>query len=60
MEENRIHHGDLVMLVSFGSGYTWAGTLLRWLDSGSGNQVCLINPKSYNDVVRNFDRILAF
>jgi 3-oxoacyl-[acyl-carrier-protein] synthase III len=37
MEENRIHHGDLVMLVSFGSGYTWAGTLLRWMDSASGN-----------------------
>jgi hypothetical protein len=37
LEENRVHHGDLVMLVSFGSGYTWAGALLRWLDSGSGN-----------------------
>jgi 3-oxoacyl-[acyl-carrier-protein] synthase III len=37
MEENRIQHGDLVMLVSFGSGYTWAGALLRWLDSGAGN-----------------------
>jgi 3-oxoacyl-[acyl-carrier-protein] synthase-3 len=36
-EENRVHHGDLVMLVSFGSGYTWAGALLRWLDSGSDN-----------------------
>jgi 3-oxoacyl-[acyl-carrier-protein] synthase III len=36
MEENRVHHGDLVMLVSFGSGYTWAGALLRWLDYGSG------------------------
>jgi 3-oxoacyl-[acyl-carrier-protein] synthase III len=37
MEENRIHQGDLVMLVSFGSGYTWAGALVRWLDSGAGN-----------------------
>jgi len=30
--EKRIRHGDLVMLVSFGSGFTWAGALLRWLD----------------------------
>ncbi len=31
IEEARILPHDLVMLVSFGSGYTWAGTLLRWL-----------------------------
>jgi predicted NAD/FAD-binding protein len=37
MEENRRHRGDLAMLVSFGSGYTWAGALLRRLDSGPGN-----------------------
>ncbi len=32
LAEGRIRHNDLVMLVSFGSGYTWAGALLRWLD----------------------------
>lgn len=37
IEENRIQHGDLVMLVSFGAGYTWAGALVRWLNSGAGN-----------------------
>ncbi len=26
----RVRPGDLVILCSFGSGYTWAGTLLRW------------------------------
>ncbi|MBN1567665.1 MAG: ketoacyl-ACP synthase III [Acidobacteria bacterium] len=34
--EKRISQGDLVMLVSFGSGFTWAGVLLRWLDCDSG------------------------
>jgi len=26
----RLHDGDLVMLVGFGVGYSWAGTLIRW------------------------------
>ncbi|MBN2241869.1 MAG: ketoacyl-ACP synthase III [Acidobacteria bacterium] len=30
VEENKIRENDLVMLVSFGSGFTWAATLLRW------------------------------
>ncbi len=30
VEANRIQPGDRVMLVSFGSGYTWAGALLKW------------------------------
>jgi 3-oxoacyl-[acyl-carrier-protein] synthase-3 len=30
IEANRIQPGDRIMLVSFGSGYTWAGALLRW------------------------------
>ncbi len=30
VEANRIQPGDRIMLVSFGSGYTWAGCLLRW------------------------------
>jgi len=34
LAEDRIHNNDLVMLVSFGSGYTWGGALLRWLDAG--------------------------
>ncbi len=29
-ENNKIRENDLIMLVSFGSGFTWAGTLLRW------------------------------
>ncbi len=35
VEDKRIQDGDLGMLVSFGSGYTWAAVLLRWLDSGA-------------------------
>ena len=27
---NRIHRGDLVLLASFGSGVTWAATVLEW------------------------------
>ncbi len=27
---HKIQKNDLIMLVSFGSGFTWAGTLLRW------------------------------
>jgi 3-oxoacyl-[acyl-carrier-protein] synthase-3 len=30
LEVGRVHPGDLVMLVSFGSGFTWGGVLLRW------------------------------
>ncbi len=30
MQENRIKKGDLVLLASFGGGYTVASTLLRW------------------------------
>jgi 3-oxoacyl-[acyl-carrier-protein] synthase-3 len=29
-EEGRIKEGDLVCLVAFGSGFTWAGALIRW------------------------------
>jgi 3-oxoacyl-[acyl-carrier-protein] synthase-3 len=43
-EEDRVHPGDLVMLVSFGSGYTWAGALLRWLDSSAGNSASHTKP----------------
>ncbi len=28
--EGKIKHGDLVLLVAFGSGLTWGATLLRW------------------------------
>jgi 3-oxoacyl-[acyl-carrier-protein] synthase-3 len=30
LEEGRIRDGDIVCLASFGSGFTWASTLLRW------------------------------
>lgn len=30
LDTGRIRAGDLVMLASFGSGYTWAGALMRW------------------------------
>ena len=29
-EAGRLHKGDNVMLVAFGAGLTWAGTLLKW------------------------------
>jgi 3-oxoacyl-[acyl-carrier-protein] synthase-3 len=29
-ESGRIKEGDLVCLAAFGSGFTWASTLLRW------------------------------
>ncbi len=29
-EENRIHAGDLVLLVGFGAGLTWGSALIRW------------------------------
>ncbi len=30
VEEGRIDEGDLVCLTAFGSGFTWAGALIRW------------------------------
>jgi 3-oxoacyl-[acyl-carrier-protein] synthase III len=30
VEQGRVRSGDLVMLVAFGSGFAWGGTLLRW------------------------------
>ncbi len=30
LEERRIREGDLVCLAAFGSGFTWASTLIRW------------------------------
>jgi 3-oxoacyl-[acyl-carrier-protein] synthase-3 len=29
-QEGRLKRGDILMLVSFGSGFTWASALLRW------------------------------
>ncbi|MBN2321628.1 MAG: ketoacyl-ACP synthase III [Acidobacteria bacterium] len=33
VEKKKIRENDLIMLVSFGSGFTWAGTLLRWMNA---------------------------
>lgn len=30
VDEGRLHPGDLVVLVAFGSGFTWGATALRW------------------------------
>ena len=30
LAEDRIKDGDLVMLVAFGTGFSWGATLLRW------------------------------
>jgi 3-oxoacyl-[acyl-carrier-protein] synthase-3 len=30
VEQGRIREGDLVCLAAFGSGFTWAATLIRW------------------------------
>ena len=30
LAEGRIKDGDLVMLVAFGTGFSWGATLLRW------------------------------
>ncbi|RUM89805.1 MAG: 3-oxoacyl-ACP synthase [Thermodesulfatator sp.] len=30
LEEGRLKEGDLVLMVSFGGGFTWAAVLLRW------------------------------
>ena len=31
-EEKRIQKGDLVMLATFGAGFTWGATALRWVE----------------------------
>ena len=33
MSEGRVHDGDNVMVVGFGVGYSWAATIVRWLQS---------------------------
>jgi 3-oxoacyl-[acyl-carrier-protein] synthase-3 len=30
LEQGKIHEGDLVILASFGSGFTWASAAIRW------------------------------
>jgi len=30
LEQGKIHEGDLVVLASFGSGFTWASAAIRW------------------------------
>ncbi len=30
VREGRVHDGDLVLLLSAGTGYTWAGAVVRW------------------------------
>src|SRR5262249_43124052 len=30
VESKRIHPGDLILLASFGAGFTWGSLLLRW------------------------------
>ncbi|MBI5342111.1 MAG: 3-oxoacyl-ACP synthase, partial [Deltaproteobacteria bacterium] len=30
VEQGKIRKGDLVCLAAFGSGFTWASTLIRW------------------------------
>jgi len=30
VKEGRIKRGDLVLMVAFGAGFTWAGVLMRW------------------------------
>ena len=30
-DEGRLHKGDLVVFCSFGAGFTWGATLLRWI-----------------------------
>lgn len=34
-EEGRLKDGDTVMLVGYGMGYSWGGTLIRWRESAS-------------------------
>lgn len=31
LDQGRLHSGDLVMIVGFGVGYSWAAALLRWV-----------------------------
>jgi 3-oxoacyl-[acyl-carrier-protein] synthase-3 len=30
VEQGRIREGDVVCLAAFGSGFTWASSLIRW------------------------------
>jgi 3-oxoacyl-[acyl-carrier-protein] synthase-3 len=30
VEENKISKGDVVVLASFGAGFTWASAAIRW------------------------------
>ena len=32
VDTDRVHHGDDILLVTFGAGLTWAATVLRWFD----------------------------
>jgi len=34
IEENRVHPGDLIMMITFGSGFTYATSVIRWLGNG--------------------------
>lgn len=36
VEEGRVSHGDRLMLVGFGVGYSWGATLVRWLPRAAG------------------------
>lgn len=36
VEEGRVNHGDRLMFVGFGVGYSWAATLARWLPREEG------------------------
>ena len=30
LEAGRLRRGDLVMMVAFGTGFSWGATLMRW------------------------------
>ncbi len=30
-DEGRVKKGDLVVMVSFGAGFTWGANLVRWM-----------------------------
>ena len=34
LDQDRVRDGDLVLLVGFGAGMTWASAVLRWSDAG--------------------------
>ena len=36
LTEGRIQPGNLVVMVSFGAGFTWGTAAIRWLDSAKG------------------------